>query len=59
MASNALDEQLPELAHVWQADKHNDWPFKDMLKEIESTARGTARRGTVLTALRVGNKMTV
>jgi hypothetical protein len=34
MASKALDEQLPELADVWRWEEHDEWPFKDMLKEI-------------------------
>jgi hypothetical protein len=59
MASNALDEQLPELSHVWQANKYAGWPFRDMLKEIESTARGTEHREAVLTALRAGNKVRI
>ena len=59
MASNALDDQLPDLAHVWQPDKFAHWPFSNMLKEIESTARGTERREAVLTALQAGNKVKI
>jgi len=57
MASKALDEQLPELAGAWKAERHDDWPFKDMLKEITSVDEGTDRRKTLLTALADGKKV--
>jgi predicted acylesterase/phospholipase RssA len=58
MASKALDEKLPQLEDLWQAQPVGDWPFQDMLEEITSVANTTARRGTRLTALRAGNKVT-
>lgn len=59
MAAKALDEQLPELANVWKGDKHENWPFKDMLKEITSMEEDTERRSTLLTALKRGESMTI
>jgi len=57
MASKALDQQMPELAGAWKAEKHDDWPFKDMLAEITSVDQGTDRRKTLLTALVDGKKV--
>jgi predicted acylesterase/phospholipase RssA len=57
MASKALDDQMPELANAWQGDKHNAWPFENMLEEITSVEEGTDRRGPLLTALLLGEKV--
>jgi hypothetical protein len=59
MASKGLDHDLPQLEGLWQRTPYGDWPFKDMLEEITSTANTTPRRDARLTALRAGHKVTV
>jgi len=54
MASKAIEQQLPRLRDVWAQPPNTEWPFKDMLAEITSTAMSTPRRDERLRALRQG-----
>jgi predicted acylesterase/phospholipase RssA len=58
MAGKALDDQLPALANVWNGAQRDDWPFKEMLGDIQSTDKRTGRRDALLTALRAGQNVT-
>lgn len=55
MASKALDEQLPKLKAAWRKKADGNWPFKEMLDDITSTANTTGLRDQRLASLRAGN----
>jgi hypothetical protein len=56
MASTCFDRDLGQFEELYSKSMNGDWPFKDMLNEIQSTSASTPRRRELLNALSAGSK---
>jgi hypothetical protein len=57
MAGKAVEDQLPKLRDLWRGAPDPNWPFKDMLAEITSSANTTPRRDSLLAELSAGDRV--
>jgi hypothetical protein len=56
MSTAAFERDLRDFDELYRPSVHGQWPFVNMVKEVESTAAATPRRKEVLDALHEGRK---
>jgi hypothetical protein len=56
MAATCFERDLRQFEELYEERVTGDWPFKEMLTEVESTAPSTPRRKKLLDALAEGSK---